>query len=105
VTTGLATAILTLLVGSDILQVLASLWATRRKRGADTASELAKNALAQVTSLQERYGAMERKYDSLEEDIRKFREALYPHQRWDMLAHKEALKSDPNFPSPPELFI
>ena len=72
--------------------------ATAERARIDSAMLVAQNALAQSTSAQTRL-------DRQEEDIREFRRQLFPHQRWDALAHAEALKSNPDFPAPPDLFI
>ncbi|WP_157186541.1 hypothetical protein [Nocardia jiangxiensis] len=95
---GLENLILSLVAGGSLLQALVMAWANRKKTKADTASELARNALAQVSSVTARC-------DQLESDVREFKKALYPHQSWDLKAHKAALEVDPNFPAPPELFI
>lgn len=100
------------IVGSTAAAALITAWFNRNKTQSETdanrasaeraridsAMLIAQNALAQSTSTQTRM-------DRQEEDIREFRRQLYPHQRWDALAHAEALKSDPDFPAPPDLFI
>lgn len=101
----LSYTIVSILAGSNVLVAIVLAVANRQKRGADTASELARNALAQVDSLQQRNDKMEKRQDEVEDEVRRFRASLFPHQGWDLKAHKEALKSDPDFPPPPELVI
>lgn len=63
------------------------------------------SAMARMDTTDKRYERLETKYDRLEGDVRDLRRGLFPHQQWDLLAHRKALEVDPNFPAPPELHI
>jgi hypothetical protein len=96
--TGLVTTIVVPVLGSGGFTALVVWWSNRGKSRAETAEKL-------VASAMTRMDRAESRVDRIEEDVREFRRGLFPHQQWDLQAHRKALEVDPDFPAPPELHI
>lgn len=56
-------------------------------------------------SMINRLDLSEKRQDKLEDKLEEIRHSLYPHQQWDLKAHRTALMTDPDFPPPPDLGI
>jgi hypothetical protein len=72
--------------------------ANRGKNKADASA-------TQVDSMLKQLERLQKEHDDLKDELKAFRKALYPHQRWDLLAWKRILEVDPEFPPPPDLYI
>lgn len=57
------------------------------------------------SSMITRLDLSEKRQDKLEDKFEEIRRSLYPHQQWDLKAHRTALMVDPDFPPPPDLGI
>lgn len=90
---------------ATVLTAVIAWLSTRNKSKADTAEKLVASAMLRMDRSEARSDILERKHDTLEGDVRDLRRALYPHQQWDLRAHRKALETDPDFPAPPELHI
>ncbi len=84
--------------GSTVLQAAINAFSGRRKVDADATSVLSQNAMTQVTQ-------MHADLSAARDDIRKFREALYEHQKWDLMVYREVTATGKDIVPPPELWI
>jgi TolA-binding protein len=98
-------AVVAAVFGSSAVTALVTAWVTRDKTVADTQAVENNNALTLATSAIERMTAAEKKIDQMEQDWRDMRRSVFPHQSWDVKAHRLAIQVDPDFPPPPDIVI
>lgn len=91
-------AVVGVVASSSLLDTLLRIISGRKTTRIDNAVTLANQAMQQAVEARQEAAAAHGA-------VNKLRTQLYPHQRWDQLAHREALKSDPEFPPPPEISI
>ncbi|MFE7797047.1 hypothetical protein [Nocardia sp. NPDC057440] len=91
-------ALVTAALGSPVFSALVAWMSGRGKSRAETAEKLVASAMV-------RMDRSDARVDKLEAKIEDVRVAIFPHQQWDVQAHRKALEVDPNFPPPPVLHI
>lgn len=91
--------LLGVVVGSSVLSTFVGWLLGGRKR--NKVDVLAK----QLEAVERRNDELERRCDGFEKEIQQFRQQLYPHHKWDLLAYRKLIEIDPDFPVPPDLYI
>lgn len=98
-------AIIGLVAGSSVLDTLIRLVSGRKTTKIDNATTLANQAMEQASEARHEAASARAEAAGAHEAVNNIRRQLYPHQRWDQMAHKKALEADPEFPPPPDLSI
>jgi hypothetical protein len=93
------------ILGTSSVTALVTAWLTRDRTKADTEAKETETAIALATSAITRMTAAEGKIDNMEKAWRDMRRSVFPHQSWDVKAHRLAIQVDPDFPNPPEIAI